>query len=691
MKSLLVALALLLMWVGTADSKNVFIGTNGIASIQPTNCPFALDNGCAAAPLAQVGSTAIILGTSARNPGGWLNEATASPLNFASVGPDENLCGIEYACGETIPVSSMIDPATSVPAGCTYVATGNVSGGPLINCVYPTFTALTGYNLDVVGGHRCTALDITGSGGNGLVSQNLIRNGDASCAQATGPFQVRESTTGASVTLYINNTFDGNGLATPITTFMSPYGSCAAPTQCNPAIETFAVNECVTFKYNAFINYVGRPFQYNNFTGSPTCLFTMTQNFMSGSNTLDVTSHAELTEYANLAMGQVITGNTVIVPTSHMNVGLSAFPGQFANNNPAEPIFDIEDNFNVTGASGGIAPGATVAGTVSGNPSTFTVTSISGGLMNNGTQMLCPTNGSVLSFATQYNGLSGTTSAGIGGGGSGGNGSKWATVLVDAFVTAFVDDGSAYPSPSGIPGSVLSVTADNSMDLTIPGMVMSGLGSLGNLTVGTQTNVIVAGGTGQYNITGASLPGVAASTASARANPVDHLFGWHLPAGITSPSCVPVNGTITVSPFGQAIMADETGSYFTQITHKNNYIDGTIFGSGSAVWKQRTGVNSFSGSITGTTLTVSGLTGSLAISTGQSLIGSGLATVPTIVSGSGTTWTISAPVTGTVTGTMSTSQTGCANLSIFSGNVDMSGLIANPNQYNGDVPGNGCV
>ena len=112
--------------------------------------------------------------------------------------------------------------------------------------------------------------------------------------------------------------------------------------------------------------------------------------------------------------------------------------------------------------------------------------------------------------------------------------------------------------PIDIQGSVLSVTADNSMDLTIPGMVMSGLGSLGNLTVGTQTNVIVPGGMRQYNARGRiGACGVAASTASSAHYyyPIDHLFGWHLPAGITSPSCVPVNGTITVSPFGQAIMS----------------------------------------------------------------------------------------------------------------------------------------
>ena len=88
MRQFLLALTLLLIavWGSTVSAKRVYIPTNGIASVQPSNCPFAQDNGCAAAAVAQTGSVAatLFIGSSGRAPGGMLNLLNGTPTNYST-------------------------------------------------------------------------------------------------------------------------------------------------------------------------------------------------------------------------------------------------------------------------------------------------------------------------------------------------------------------------------------------------------------------------------------------------------------------------------------------------------------------------------------------------------------------------------------------------------------------------------
>ena len=167
----------------------------------------------------------------------------------------------------------------------------------------------------------------------------------------------------------------------------------------------------------------------------------------------------------------------------------------------------VDSNFIVFGQSGGVPGGATVSATVSniGGQAQLTVNSISGGLMPSGEEMTCTSgqpSGAGLFVSTVYAGSTGTTSAGIGGGGNGGAGSVWPLDQGGSSITGFVDDGSANPIPSGVPGNVLSVTLDGSLELTLTGETVIASFSGTNHTLTALTPIGGAtGGVGQYTVT----------------------------------------------------------------------------------------------------------------------------------------------------------------------------------------------
>ena len=133
-----------------------------------------------------------------------------------------------------------------------------------------------------------------------------------------------------------------------------------------------------------------------------------------------------------------------------------------------------------------------------------------------------------LTFVIAYDGLPGTVSAGIGGGGhsiSNGSPSEWHMEWGTAGFAGFQDDGMGAGLPTGVSGNVLTVTNDPSMNMLSPqGVTVNGFTVTG--PVGSET-----GGVGQYKMSGSAVvaPGVlfAVPTQTLRG-------GWSIPPGVTT-------------------------------------------------------------------------------------------------------------------------------------------------------------
>ena len=156
-----------------------------------------------------------------------------------------------------MPVSSLADPALGgLPTGCSYSATGNVSGGPQVTCSFNSgFNGqdLSGWSFDSNGSHHCVALYITGTAaGTATGSNDLIRNGTADCAVFTasgGKATQLATDDGLGVFTLKNVSFDGNSLASPSTTWQTYQGGCAASSSltCNGGTEVWLVKLLVRF------------------------------------------------------------------------------------------------------------------------------------------------------------------------------------------------------------------------------------------------------------------------------------------------------------------------------------------------------------------------------------------------------------------------------------------------------------
>lgn len=117
------------------------------------------------------------------------------------------------------------------------------------------------------------------------------------------------------------------------------------------------------------------------------------------------------------------------------------------------------------------------------------------------------------------------------------------------------------------------------------------------------------------------------------------------------------NATATVAYGGTGNATNSTTLTVRNVsgTINTGYVVGGIGFSGHTVTNVSTNTATFTGSISGTTLTVSGVTGTITI--GMDISGSNIASGTYIVSGSGTTWTVSPSQTaasGSVTGTTQT-------------------------------------
>ena len=717
MKRLLVALALLLLTgagISNAPAKNVFIGTNGIASIMPSSCPFSTDNGCAAAAPAQAGSTAaaIFMGTSARNPGGMLNQLAATSTNYSTMSAPAattNMPNLEYPVGEVVPVSSLGDPAiATLPSGCTYSATGNASGGPRVTCDFTTgFNGQTLQNLsfDSNGSHHCVALLIQGNTANvtAALKNLLVRNGTADCASDLNDlFQLRSTATGATITA-TNVSFDGNGLALPTNVWQTYTGSCSPSGHaCNPN-SAFIFTGQFTCDYCDIRNWWGRAMQYNGSAlGTGSAGLIITHSLLQGCCMSDPTLHSEYMEYAGEGAvnsgGFVVTGNTIIISTGHNNTGLAGFPEQFGTGWMG--IEDFENNFYISGFGGGAALSVSVDNTSSVTGDVFTAGVVTGtanpatgGLLGSGPIFTCNTTGSSLTFSIVYDPSisgAGTTSAGPGGGGFGGTGSKWYMDRNSSTITSFQDDGLGGGSYDGVAGNVLTVVDDTSMNM---------LTSVGGVTVGGNAVSTISGGgagtggTGRYTIAGSAA---AVPSGSQSAVPFNHLRTyWDIPPGVTLP-CSAL--TPSPNPFEHAI-TDRFGNGATQVTYSNNTADIGVNGPSptATVWSLRENLplNSFTGVISAGNLTVSGLTGT-AILLNDGLFGSGVTAGSWILSGTTPNFVVT-PTQTVGSSTMNTFQTFCFNPTVWGGNVDVSGIYSSTlmNEYqtaptSGVVPANGC-
>ena len=443
----------------------------------------------------------------------------------------------------------------------------------------------------------------------------------------------------------------------------------------------------------------------------------------------DPTAHSEYLQYASttttpgLGTGFTFKGNTIIVTTAHQNIGLAMLPANFGTDTFVDSMDEENnliligygggggDSYSVNGATSTVIGDVFTAGTVTG-----TANGATGGLLGNGSLEVCSTTGSALSFTLAYAGLSGTTSAGPGGGGFGGTGSEWLMDLNQATITSFIDDGTAYPSPSGVAGNVLSVTADTSMNmLTTNGVSVSGHAVTGSSSV---TGHPGSGGVGQYVVGGSAA---VVGSANVAAVPVNHLHGgWDIPPGVTL-TCS--NLTSGSAPWTSAI-SDDFSPGFNQITRKNNYVDLQVYDSDQNYWSQRTGVTQIGGHISGTTLTLDGIGGTVMVNKGTGYSsatvtytgGTGCSTEPTgstvlflgtvnsitqVTPGGGCTTvptaTVSAPQGGTFTGSITSnvltvSTTPTLSVKLVPGTTTLTSVSGNPTvgtQITGGTGGTG--
>jgi hypothetical protein len=702
----------LLLIFGTFPAEaqnNIFIGIRAAAPISGS-CPFLIDNGCAASIAGLPGSTALLLG---RTPGGLLNQLAGTPTDYTANGPSRNQAGIDYYAGEYTPLTSLMDPisgATPITSisGCTYSATGGGgNGNPRFVCTPSTSPMnLIGYDF-TRGGTTCIALEISGNA-SGLVTiadNYWLNNGNCTTSTAVSTMlQVTLRTTGPTV--ITNNTLDANKLIYPYS-----YGSCAPGSgltpspNCNPS-EAFVISGAATVTYNYFNGFTARPLQYS--AQDPSVGFLYKYNALVGCCSQSSAAHNEYAEYISTTAaggaGETYIGNTFITTTFHQANGFAALPiglpGAFGVG--PTPIFNVSDNFYVDSVAGGgitnVKP--TFAGNASGG--TFTTTSIANATLGSGNFITCGAGGTELSFLNIYDFLSGTVSAGPGGGGNSGYTSfptlnqisHWQMTWSGSTITAGLDNG------SGSPGTIMTVTADNSLTLTVGTTIA--FGTIGGVVVGTRTIQSFIGGSGvlgTYQMSGSAPTGVVAATAGITATPVD-IFpgGWTVPGTLACASQVPIRVTSFQNPF--QVIQNEMG----QITNVGNAMDLWPYGS-TPLGVAAGDINgSTPQNFVGTISTISGVP-TLTINSGTAptvgniiTTASGVSPTTRIVSGGPTTYVISpsqpnlGPVAMAATGSFCT--TGPAIWSItLDPNYDMSGINGSTvmNSFGTSaLAGNGC-
>lgn len=629
MRSLFLSLLLLFGTVPAEAQHNIFIGGTAFpAAIPSANCPFGTsglaDNGCSGSQPLQAGSGAFLVSNGRATPAtNGLNAISATPTDYSVGLPSRNTVGIDYPAGEYTPFTSLL-PVTSgtIPAGCTIGSTGGVTGNTSRVTCTPTSSGivLAGYDFtDGGSGHlsTCISLQISGDNGPMTVTDNYWFNNGycVTAASTSGGIMIGVDLTRIlSTTTLTFNTMDANQANFPY-----PYGACGpgsgltAQVNCNP-INPFYMQGDAHISYNAILGWTQRPVQYGAKT--TTAMLHFDYNALVGCCSGTPLAHNEYFLVINgtnvTGGGQEDTGNLLMTSTFHQNSGEAPIPMGLPSpgTNPQvgpTPIYTVSDNVMIDSIAGGGNPtssaGATVTGSVTGH--VFTTSAISGNFMGSGHLVLCGAaiaGSRELTFSTIYNpAYSGVVSAGPAGGGNSGwanpptntilnQTSAWDFVFNSAIITAKLDNGGG-----GISGNILTVTIDNSIELTVGSKVSIAAG-----TFQVQSILSGTGGVGTYQMTAS---GLAATAAPVTVTPVDqNAGGFGVPPGTTlaCASQTLTNGQAWGPEGGH--VEGEAGN--TTIT--GNYIDMSPAGASATIANniQGSAATPFGGSISGSALTI---------------------------------------------------------------------------------------
>lgn len=670
MRWIILLLALLLPLEARAVS--LIVNQQSLAN----TCPFGtgLGDGCPQAN--RLGSTQFPNG---RQPGGYLNQISGTTTNYVTQGPSINLPGIDYPVS-TLLGTTFADPAVigNLITGCTYFPTGviqagvvfTVGGNPALNCnTNSGFTGYTGVSFAAQNGHGCVNFRINGTGSTTpvIITNSLFRN-DGNCAFASNQGALILANTGPSVTpIFMTNVeIDGAAIAFPPTTGVN-----------TSATQAFIVTGDFHISYSYLHDIISRPFQYA--TANTCCGLTMDHNLIAGWTTRIPQAHAEMIVYSGAstgASGQVYEYNTLLRTTGGMAPGEATFPAQL-NSGFAIPTYTIDNNFYVPGFPGGATLSASFSGSITGDPAIFTATSVTGGTIGSGELVTC----SGIQFTLVDDGSpTNKTSAGIGGGVHGTSGSTWSgDVFLPNSVTATLDNG------AGGTGNILNVTGSPLMVIDI-GSTVQDPGIVGPTAITCDAScgggLTGTGGAGTYT-TAASA--AIHTSASFLYNPSGQVAGGWGVNGTTSCS-----GSVSTANYNTIFSDPSFTEGFGQITFTNNYLDTQSYGAGHTVWQQRTRVNTFNATISGTAMTVSSVTG-VTPTGGDYVIGAGIAAGTTIVSGTNPNYVVSVSQTVGPVAAKSV-QSYCNFATIWGGNTDMAGNYNSTqmNQFSPSISGNGC-
>ena len=731
-------------------------------------CPFSIDNGCANSIAGQPGSAAVLLSNSRQSPSNsnMVNQLTASTTDYSNQPGTrfamENFPAVDYWVGEYTPLTKLKDPLDATVGivatnpSCAYLPTGNVGGGPQITCTTSGTANATIIGYDMTrGGTTCIAMEQKGgSTGTWDVEDNYWLNDGRCTAKDTTRGNTGAMIDGglaAGTNIFKYNTLDANHQNFPYY-----WGACSpsAAVACNPTAMTLLVGDTKE-QYNAFLNFPERSLQYSMFlaTAGLDFSYNLYQNCCSDDGGAHgefflATAQSTAGTVSQLTSGEVFKGNTILSTTAHHNVGDAAFDVTFAGLSFV-PNVDFEDNFYVAGTSGGATQSARVTGTTSG--AVFTTSAITGGTYGSGEITSCRTAaGNGLTFLPIYAGLTGSVSAGPGGGGNSGaikagsfvNGTSYAILSVgttnftligaSSNTVGVVFTASGAGSGTGTAAAQVSSwnmteqgtagtnefqgslddgtgtgTAGNVLTVTDSSMVMATAGTQGPLDAGMGismlgvTRVITAmapsldplgtpytgtGNAGTYGVSGAAALVAPSSTRYAA---VPHNI---FPGGWAANTCTVTNGTVNGAGFNIAWF--NLVGLIGQFTSANNTMDLFAFnGSGLGVTTSNSAaLRTFNGTISGSTLTVN--SGTAPAIDDAIFPGSGVLAHTWVASGSSPTFTLDgATYTGTVgPQTMVGSQTACDFASVVTGNLDLSGSYT-PTQVNTLVSnqiGTGC-
>lgn len=558
-------------------------------------CPQGLgtpNDGCANAPAPL---TAAFRHLTAFQSGSYFNTVAGTTANYSTTRPPWNVAGVDYNIGYYTPLASLLDPATSAPAGCVFSTTASGTGGNLLTCSGASFAGVIQHmNFGPVGGHGCTALLIeTGSPSSTLLIDDFNFKNDTGLCSINSSFPDAILIFGASfpggITIS-NYVMDGNS-----STFDNPYGGCASGTQCNPSQAYDLGPNPITDLYGVIEHFAGRPVQ-----GGVGTIASYTKQFgwVEDWDTRGPNGH---TEWFVGATGSAGIRNLIFdynVELQAQNVIQFGPDPIFAADNYPMPIDNqkIDNNVIIDSFIGGGTKtattsgciGATYSGGCSGSGSTYFATSITG-TIGYGENLNCGSPNVVL-----YKAIAG-------------------------------------PYPSGVVG-----------EWTVDGQ---------------------GGGSTQYAPpTGTFAVGPETCTTVSMVAAVANIAIWGTDANTPLGTSEFLNNYVDVT--------SQSGSVGSQ----NIWTMGQVFGNTPV-----TGSIATSGG-TSTLTTTSSITpkiGSFVVASNITGCGGTNLSCPQIVSGSGTSWVLSANVGVVGSESMTVEPLAwCTTPAVFSGNIDMTGLIS---------------